>query len=230
MGAVPARVLARRIWSPPDVNGVRGYSGNRLWWVRQPKMDMTKADLRKQARATRRSFAQARGTALFPTDCASFAALHALLPPGQNIAGYVAMGHEADPAALVQNMHSNGQFLCLPWIGEDGETMTFRAWAPGDPLELADHGFSQPLASAPASTPDYVILPLLGFDRAGNRLGQGAGHYDRALAQLPHALRIGLGWSVQECASLPADPWDMPLDAILTEAEWIIPHNSRIKI
>ena len=55
------------------------------------------------------------------------------------------------------------------------------------------------------------------------RLGQGAGFYDRAFARLPAALRIGLAWSVQEVDILPADPWDAPLHAVVTEKEWIEP-------
>ncbi len=190
--------------------------------------DMTKADLRKQARAKRRDFARTRGTALFPPDAASLRPLTDLLSPSLCLAGYVAMGSEADPAGVLAQWHQCHQPLALPWIGPDAGPMLFRQWLPGDPLEMAAAGFAQPLIAAPLARPDVLLIPLLGFDRAGNRLGQGAGYYDRALAQMPHALRIGLGWSVQEFAELPADPWDMPLDAILTEAEWITPPSSRI--
>lgn len=190
--------------------------------------DMTKVDLRHQARAKRRDFVRTRGTALFPTDAASSGALANLLSPGLCLAGYRAMASEADPAELLAQWHQHQHPLALPWIGPDTGRMLFRRWHPGAPLEIAAAGFAQPLAQAPVVRPDVLLIPLLGFDRAGTRLGQGAGHYDRALADMPQALRIGLGWSVQEFESLPADPWDMPLDAILTEAEWILPANSRI--
>lgn len=190
---------------------------------------MSKAELRSEARRRRQTFLHRRGSALFPLESAGLAHFHQLVSPGACIAGYVAMGSEADPALLLQGLHDQGYPLALPWIGADGLTMVFRRWTPDAPLELAAHRFSQPLASAPQCTPDILLLPLLAFDRAGTRLGQGAGHYDRALAQLSDALRIGIAWSVQEFAELPADPWDMPLDAILTEAEWILPANSRIR-
>ncbi|MFM8499440.1 MAG: 5-formyltetrahydrofolate cyclo-ligase [Chakrabartia sp.] len=192
--------------------------------------EMTKADLRKQARARRRDFARNRGTALFPLDAASLRPLMEVLAPGHCLAGYVAMASEADPIDLLAQWHKRGQPLALPWIGPEASPMLFRQWQPGNPLEMAEAGFAQPRSEAPLVVPDVLLIPLLGFDRAGSRLGQGAGYYDRALAQTPHARRIGLGWSVQEFADLPADPWDMPLDAILTEAEWITPPSSRITL
>ena len=60
-------------------------------------------------------------------------------------------------------------------------------------------------------------------DRRGNRLGQGAGQYDRAFAAHPAAWRIGVAWSVQQVDALAPDPWDVPLHAIVTESEWIVP-------
>ena len=68
-----------------------------------------------------------------------------------------------------------------------------------------------------------MLTPLVAFDRRGNRLGQGAGHYDRAFATLPSAWRVGVAWSVQECEELKADTWDIPLHAVVTEKEWIVP-------
>jgi 5-formyltetrahydrofolate cyclo-ligase len=69
-----------------------------------------------------------------------------------------------------------------------------------------------------------VIAPVLAFDRAGQRLGQGAGHYDRTLANL-RALRpvfvLGLAYAGQEVEALPAEPHDERLDAILTETAYI---------
>ena len=189
---------------------------------------MTKQDLRKRARQMRKDFVARRGSPLFPVAAPSMAAFDALLASARCLAGYVAMHSEADPSALLMHAATRNVPLALPWIGDAGNEMLFRAWRPADPLHLCTTGFEQPLPHAPVVTPDIILLPLLGFDRAGNRLGQGAGHYDRALAKQDHALRIGLAWSVQAFDALPADPWDMPLDAILTEAEWILPPLSRI--
>lgn len=78
----------------------------------------------------------------------------------------------------------------------------------------------QPLLSAPPRAPDLIVTPLLGFDRAGRRIGYGAGHYDRAFQQFPGAHRIGFAWAMQEVTCVPHDPWDVPLHAIVTEREF----------
>jgi 5-formyltetrahydrofolate cyclo-ligase len=141
--------------------------------------------------------------------------------PGLCVAGYVALGSEVDPTPLLKKAAEKGCILALPFLTNRAAPMEFRSWREGEPLESAEYGFLQPLATAAPAAPDVIIVPLTGFDRAMNRLGQGAGHYDRIFPQFPAARRIGLGWSVQEVAALPADPWDVPLDMILTERELI---------
>ena len=145
------------------------------------------------------------------------------------VAGYLPVGSEADLRAVMTSYAEGGTSWCLPWLSARNAPMLFRAWKPGDETEIAPGGFAQPLSSSSIANPDLILLPLLGFDRSGNRLGQGAGHYDRALEHMPDALRVGVAWSVQEVAEVPVDPWDMPLDAILTEAEWIVPAKSRLE-
>lgn len=144
------------------------------------------------------------------------------------VAGYLPVGSEADMRDLMTSYAARGTEWCLPCLSAMDEPMVFRAWTPGDATETAPGRFQQPNSSHKIAEPDLILLPLLGFDRMGTRLGQGAGHYDRALESIPDALRIGVGWSVQEVDQLPADPWDMPLDAIMTEAEWIVPASSRL--
>ena len=67
--------------------------------------------------------------------------------------------------------------------------------------------------------PDWVLVPLLAFDRAGRRLGYGGGYYDRTLAGLPEAVAIGCGWAAQEVVEVPTGPLDVKLHAIATERE-----------
>ena len=97
------------------------------------------------------------------------------------------------------------------------------AWRAGDPLVGGPSGLLQPASDAAPLVPDMVLVPLIGFDRALHRLGQGAGYYDRACAVLSDARRIGLAWSVQEWPAVPCDPWDVPLHAVATERAWIEP-------
>jgi 5-formyltetrahydrofolate cyclo-ligase len=92
-------------------------------------------------------------------------------------------------------------------------------------LEPSPWGVLQPPAGAPALAPDTVLVPLVAADRRGNRIGHGKGHYDRALAHLREGgavFTIGIAWELQIAEeAIPADPWDVPLDAIATPGEWI---------
>lgn len=145
------------------------------------------------------------------------------------VAAYLPVGSEADPHDVMAAVRRRGRRMSLPFLSAMDAPMAFRSWDVGDPTETAPGGFQQPLFSHELLEPDLIFLPLLGFDRYGNRIGQGAGHYDRALATRLDALRIGIAWSVQEVSAIPADPWDVPLDAIMTEAEWIVPVGSRLE-
>lgn len=142
----------------------------------------------------------------------------AQLPQGARIALYMPVGSEAPTAALAQFLTERGWPLCLPRLDEDAELqMDFAVWAPDDPLVPGPGRIPQPSTSAQTIAPDVIFAPLLGFDRALNRLGQGGGHYDRAFARLPDARRVGLAWSAQMVDALPVEPWDMPLHMVLTE-------------
>jgi len=100
----------------------------------------------------------------------------------------------------------------------------FRAWRPEDPLEPAGFGTRVPLENQPELTPEFLIVPLLAFDRAGYRLGYGGGFFDRSLARLKDmgtTLAVGVAYAAQEVADVPRDSHDQPVDWIVTEAEAI---------
>jgi 5-formyltetrahydrofolate cyclo-ligase len=136
------------------------------------------------------------------------------------VALYLAVGSEVDAVPLIDEVIMAKARLALPRVEGRGPGMQCHLWSPEDPLETAAFGFRQPPSSAPLATPDLLIVPLLGFDHALNRLGQGAGHYDRYFAKHPNCLKIGLSWASQEVELLPVEPWDVPLDAVLTEKGW----------
>ena len=97
--------------------------------------------------------------------------------------------------------------------------MIFRTYS--DPhgesdLEPGPFGIRQPAKSAAEIVPDLVFVPLIGFTASGDRLGQGGGHYDRWLAAHPGRIAVGLAWDVQLVESLPVEPHDAPLDAVVT--------------
>ncbi|MGF7148580.1 5-formyltetrahydrofolate cyclo-ligase [Sphingomonas zeicaulis] len=147
--------------------------------------------------------------------------LAALMRRARCVAAYAPLGAEADPLRLLTQAAAMGCETALPHIVSRADPMRFIAWRPGSLLVVGPMGLRQPDAAGREVAPDLILTPLVGFDRRRNRLGQGAGHYDRAFAANPQALRIGVAWSVQEVESLPLEPWDMPLDAVLTEREWL---------
>ena len=110
-----------------------------------------------------------------------------------------------------------GPRQALPFVVDRSAPIRFLAWNPGDSLTTGPFGLRQPEADSPELAPDVILTPLVGFDARLNRLGQGAAHYDRAFARYGDARRVGVAWSVQEVPAIPADIWDVPLHAIITE-------------
>lgn len=137
------------------------------------------------------------------------------------IAFYHPLRDEIGPGALMGRLLP-GQRAVLPWFPDRGTEME---WREAPAAEPGPWGLLQPRAGAEALSPDLVLVPLVAADRHGHRIGHGKGHYDRALAQLRAAgsvQAIGIGWEAQILdAEIPADPWDMPLDAIATPKEYL---------
>ena len=139
-----------------------------------------------------------------------------ILPPRAIVAGFWPIQDEIDIRPLLVALHMSGHPIALPVTGRRGEVLVFRAWTPGEPLAPGRFGTSHPTGED--RTPDIVLVPLLAFDRQGNRLGYGGGFYDRTLALLPGALRIGCAFAAQELDSVPHGPYDQRLHAVVTEA------------
>ncbi|MEA1013228.1 5-formyltetrahydrofolate cyclo-ligase [Sphingomonas sp. LY54] len=139
------------------------------------------------------------------------------------VAGYHPLKDEISPSPVLDGL-VDGQKAVLPWFADRDSRMIFRR-APA--VVPAPWGVLQPAADAEALAPDVVLVPLVLGDRNGTRIGHGKGHYDRALAHLRDGgtlmKTIGIAWEAQISEEpIPADPWDVPLDAIATPAEWII--------
>lgn len=185
-------------------------------------MDLDKPSQRREYRLRRDAFvdglsANDRSLAFsrIPTPLAEY------LQPGKIVAGYVAKGSEVDPSTLLAQAHERGCITALPYVTSKLAPMRFLSWSPGDPLIPGPFGLQQPASDAPECQPDVVLVPLIAFDDRLMRLGQGAGHYDRALSLMDEAIAIGMAWTVQHAPALASDIWDIPLNAVLTEKSWI---------
>ena len=141
---------------------------------------------------------------------------------------YLANDGEIDPARILNTAFAEGKQCFLPVI-TDRLRLRFRHYRPGDALLANRFGIPEPTDMADELAPqalDLLLLPLVGFDRQGNRLGMGGGFYDRSLAgirQWPSAPRLlGLAHSIQGCETLNAAEWDVGLDGIATEQGFIL--------
>jgi 5-formyltetrahydrofolate cyclo-ligase len=175
------------------------------------RMTPDKLTLRARLRAERDAFAaQADSTILAPAHFVE------RLKPGLVVATYIPIGSEADPAHLAAAAAEHGCRLALPHVVDRATPIRFLGWTPGTPLASGPFGLRQPEGGEEIA-PDIILTPLVGYDARLNRLGQGAAHYDRVFARYPDAWRVGVAWSVQQVPAVPADIWDVPLHAVITE-------------
>jgi 5-formyltetrahydrofolate cyclo-ligase len=151
-----------------------------------------------------------------------------LLRAGCRVAVYFAYGHEADLEHVIALARRRRCALYLPVITDYRHSrMRFVRYEVTSPMRANRYGIAEPdhrrAQIIPARHLDLVLLPLVGFDAHGQRLGSGAGFYDRSLHHLREGRRwrrpklIGVGYECQRVARLQPDRWDVPLDGILTE-------------
>ena len=146
------------------------------------------------------------------------------ISPGTIISGFMPLKSEINPLPLLQKLAETGARLALPAIAGRGKPLIMRAWEFGAPLDRGQWGIREPKPDAPEVAPDILLVPLLAFDRAGYRLGYGAGYYDMTIHRL-RALKpvtaVGIAFAAQEVPKIPTTPRDERLDLVLTEREVI---------
>ena len=140
------------------------------------------------------------------------------------VMAYVSKPPEVDTHPFIRDLLREGRRVVVPII--EKETRTLRLSYLRDTTLLVKSTFHvpEPIGNeipAQASDIQTVIIPLLAFDRRGNRLGYGAGYYDRFLAQNPGVKKIGVAFSCQETDSVPRDENDVRIDIVVTEDEVI---------
>jgi len=139
--------------------------------------------------------------------------------PGAIVAGYIPIGSEIDPTPLMRELHSNGATICLPRVNIQNNSLDFLAYQFGDVLETSSFGVQEPLETRKKLSPDWLLVPLLAFDKNCSRLGYGKGYYDKAIADLKKggAMTFGLAFATQEFDNIPVEPHDEVLDYIVCE-------------
>jgi 5-formyltetrahydrofolate cyclo-ligase len=146
------------------------------------------------------------------------------------IAGYWACDGELDPTPALEPVWATARQVYLPVVAE-GSLLCFAPYRPGAPLRRNRFQIPEPEVAPEEwlrpSQLDLVLMPLVAFDAAGTRLGMGSGYYDRSFAFLREEPRgvhrprlLGLAYEFQKVAALDRHPWDVPLDAAMTEAAW----------
>src|SRR5271165_3800861 len=138
-----------------------------------------------------------------------------IVPPGAVVAGFWPMPHEIDIRPLLHGLHERGHVICLPETPPRGQKLIFRAWTPG--VEMVRGRFGTMFPVGAVTVPDFVLVPLVAFDADGHRLGYGGGYYDRTLAELPDAFRLGCAYAAQQVAHVPVEETDFHLHAAATE-------------
>ncbi len=179
----------------------------------------------EDTKAGLRGVAKARRAALTPAERAHAAQAVAQaffaepkFAARQVIAGYWPLPEELDCRPILQRLLDDGRTVVLPAIIRRDEPLQMRVWEPEAPLYPAGFGTLAPSELAPQARPDLVLLPLLGFDRLGTRLGYGGGYYDRSFAEAEgRPLMVGLAYGAQEFETIPRDEHDIALDAVVTE-------------
>jgi 5-formyltetrahydrofolate cyclo-ligase len=131
---------------------------------------------------------------------------------------------EVSTDAIAAEALRRGVALAYPRIQPETREMTLHRVASLDELTPASYGIREPdSARAPLVSPldvDAVLVPGLAWDRHGGRLGRGAGYYDRLFAhEAWRGFRCGIFFAFQEVERVPAEPWDVPLQAVVTERE-----------
>ena len=183
-----------------------------------PSSIPSKSQLRSELRQRRQALGQqaqsaaARGVVSSVTNLPLWSA-------ARRVALYLAADGEIDTGPLATRIRNSEKALFLPVIQADN-SLRFAAWHSSEPLLSNRYGIPEPAPDAalcPVEELDIVFIPLVGWDRAGGRLGMGGGFYDRTLEGVRGPVLVGLAHDVQEVDNIPRENWDVPLDFIATD-------------
>ncbi|NYT05215.1 MAG: 5-formyltetrahydrofolate cyclo-ligase [Methanomicrobiales archaeon] len=143
-----------------------------------------------------------------------------LLSGFSTILVYVSKDPEVDTRLLITELLSRGADVVVPIIERESRTLRLSYLRDPDHLSVSTFNVPEPIGHEIPADPECIqaaVIPLIGFDAAGNRIGYGAGYYDRYLSQSPHVVKIGIGFSCQEAERIPCEDFDIRMDYIVTE-------------
>lgn len=136
---------------------------------------------------------------------------------GEAAGFYWAFKGEIDLRGVVRDLVGRGSQAALPVVVEKGRPLEFWSWRPRMKMDRGIWNIPIP-GERVVVQPRLLLVPLVGFDAAGYRLGYGGGYYDRTLAAMqPRPLAIGVGFGLGRLSSIMPQPHDIPMDAIVTE-------------
>ena len=190
--------------------------------MNSPARDPARRQLRRELLARRAAQPLAARRAAERLICAHLARA-AWFRPGLDVALYLSRDAEVDTAPLLRLAHRRGCRIYLPRITDYAAHRMLLVPERGARRDLGRYRIAEPRGGARRTAPafDLILMPLVGFDNAGNRLGNGAGFYDRFLAnrrgRYGKPLLIGIAFECQRLDALAANAHDVPLDAVVTE-------------
>lgn len=143
-----------------------------------------------------------------------------LLKPQKMIIGiYCPIRGEYDPRPIAQHLIQHGATLALPEIIDKDTSLCFREWLPGTPMRNAAYGIPIPVGTRIVRL-DAVIIPMVGFDHQGYRLGYGSGYFDRTLASYQRQpLSLGVAFEMQRLKNVYPQPHDIAMHYVITEVD-----------
>lgn len=125
--------------------------------------------------------------------------------------------NEYDARHVARRLRDRGARTALPVVVTRAAPLLFRQWAPGVMLARGPLGIAYP-THGPEIVPQAILLPVNGWDGAGFRLGYGGGYFDRTLAAMTQKpIVIGVGYECARIETIDPQPWDVPLDYLVTE-------------
>jgi 5-formyltetrahydrofolate cyclo-ligase len=150
---------------------------------------------------------------------------------GETVMVYTSKDKEVNTADLITTLIERGNPVVVPVIVKEDVSLRLSYLRSLSSLVPSTFGVPEPVGNeipATCGDIDLIILPMLGFDRTGRRIGYGAGYYDRFLAKNQKLRKIGIAFACQEYENLPADEHDITMDSIITE-EGIVYQNRELK-